>query len=86
MLSNKVKGKGYWGRGLRLQIWKQINFRSYDVEQIFKNLSKNVDVCNGDAAKGKEARLSFGTDIKLKIGHLVVGHIESLYSKDSENL
>ena len=68
MLSNEVKGKGYWGRRLRLQIQDKNCFQI----RSFWNLSKNVNVCNGDAAQGKEARLSFGTDIKLKIGHLVV--------------
>ena len=86
MLSNEVKGEGYRGRRLRLQIQDLLFSDLMLAKRGFSNLSKNVNVCNGDAAQGKEARLSFGTDIKLKIGHLVVGHIESLYSKDSENL
>ena len=72
MLSNEVKGEGYWGRRLRLQIQDKLFSDLMQANRSFQNLSKNVDVCNGDAAQGKEARLSFGTDIKLKIGHLVV--------------
>ena len=68
MLSNEVEGEGYWGRWLRLKVKSSVIFKS---TLSSSNLSKNVDVCNGDAAQGKEARLSFGTDIKLKIGHLV---------------
>ena len=67
MLSNEVEGEGYWGRWLRLKVKLSVIFKS---TLSSSNLSKNVDVCNGDAANGKEARLGFGTDIKLKIGHL----------------
>ena len=70
MLSNEVKGEGYRGRRLRLQIQDLLFSDLMLAKRGFSNLSKNVNVCNGDAAQGKEARLSFGTDIKLKIGHL----------------
>ena len=76
MLSNEVKGEGYWGRRLRLQIQDKSCSDLIREKGYFQNLSKNVNVCNGDAAQGKEARLSFGTDIKLKIGHLVVYSVQ----------
>ena len=67
-MSNKVKGEGYWGRGLRLQIWNKLTSNLMTKNKFLRTLARMSMFAMETLPRGRRPGSVLGLTLSSKLG------------------